>query len=112
MLNYKILKGGVEMRVTLEGAVAVFKRVYDENCHEGDTMKDFYCGITNNLKRRNSEHNVEDVLCSATGGSFADAKELEAKLHEKGFNTGAQLGNGCEDSKIVYMYRKGPNTIQ
>lgn len=33
-------------------------------------------------------------------------KKVEKLLHEKGYCTGKQLGNGNEDSVYVYMYRK------
>ena len=98
--------------MTLQETVAKFNEVYENNRQFLDKKSNFYCGITNNLNRRNSEHDVSAVLYSVTTDSFATAKQLELMLHNEGYNTGAQVGHGLEDSKIVYMYRKGLNTVQ
>ena len=98
--------------MTLQEAVSEFNKVYHRVRHIGDTKKNFYCGITKDLDRRNSEHEIDTVLYSATADSFATAKQLELMLHNEGYDTGAQVGHGSEDSKIVYMYRKGRNTVQ
>lgn len=41
-----------------------------------------------------------------TQKDFETAKKLEAKMKDEGFDTGKQLGNGQEDSKFVYVYKK------
>lgn len=38
--------------------------------------------------------------------TFDNAKKLEAKMHDEGFDTGKQIGNGQEDSIYVYVYKK------
>lgn len=98
--------------MTLKEAVSEFNKVYTEKRHNEDTKKNFYCGITNDLDRRNSEHEVGAVLYSVTADTFETAKQLELMLHNEGYDTGTQAGHGVENSKIVYMYRKGPNTVQ
>lgn len=65
----------------------------------------YYCGITNDLNRRANEHNAK-ILGHVDCGSFETAKKLESMMHDEGFDTGKQLGNGQEDSKYVYVYKK------
>ena len=91
-------------------AVALFNDAYEKNKQHWDTKQNFYCGITKDLEQRNSQHDVNKVLCFVEANTFDAAKELEAALHDEGFDTGAQLGHGVEESKIVYMYREGPHT--
>lgn len=100
------------MLMTIGQAVEKFNAVYTNNRKTGDTKFSFYCGITNNLERRNTEHNIDKVLYYVTSDTFDTAKELESLLHEEGYDTGDKLGNGTDDTKIVYMYRKGSNTIE
>jgi len=42
--------------------------------------------------------------------SFEVAKQLEARMHDEGFDTGNQLGHGQEGSIYVYVYKKSVNT--
>ena len=67
----------------------------------------FYCGITNDLNRRDGEHNTKS-LGAIKCDSFDTAKKLEKMMHDEGFDTGKQLGNGQEDSIYVYVYKKIP----
>ena len=69
----------------------------------------FYCGITNNVDRREGEHNT-DYLGYVNCKTFEVAKRLEARMHDEGFDTGDQLGHGQEDSRYVYVYKKNVNT--
>lgn len=98
--------------MTIGQAVEKFNAVYTNNRKTGDTKFSFYCGITNNLERRNTEHNIDKVLYYVTSDTFDTAKELESLLQEEGYDTGDTLGNGTDDTIIVYMYRKGSNTIE
>lgn len=98
--------------MTINQALEKFNAVYWNNRKVGDTKFNFYCGITNNLERRNTEHNISEVLYYVTADTFDRAKELEALLHDAGYDTGEKLGNGTDDSTIVYMYRKGRDTIE
>lgn len=75
------------------------------------TYGGFYCGITNNVTRREDEHEA-DYLGWVNAKTFARAKSLEARMHKEGFDTGEQLGHGREDSIYVYVYRKTRNTIE
>lgn len=85
--------------------LARFENTYMNYFKIGETRKDYYCGITNDLNRRSKEHNATFILTKEMK-SFEDAKKVEKLLHEKGYCTGKQLGNGNEDSVYVYMYRK------
>ena len=44
--------------------------------------------------------------------SFEEAKIVEKALHEKGYYTGKQLGNGDEDTVHVYMYKIIPGVTK
>lgn len=96
--------------MTLQEAVDKFNDAYYKAKEFGDTKSDFYCGITNDLERRCAEHNIEDVLYSVEAKPFDTAKKLEKMLHNEGYDTGEQTGNGTSDSTIVYMYRKTTKT--
>ena len=67
----------------------------------------YYCGITNDLVRRDVEHNAKR-LGAINCHSFEVAKQLEELMHNEGFDTGKQLGNGKENSVYVYVYKKIP----
>lgn len=69
---------------------------------------DLYCGITNDLERRCKEHNVAHCIHTVKMDSFELAKQVEAIMHDAGFDTGKQLGNGQEDTVHVYLYCKVP----
>ena len=69
----------------------------------------FYCGITNDVDRREGEHEA-NYLGVVKAKSFDLAKKLEARMHEEGFDTGEQLGHGQEDSVYVYIYKKNVGT--
>lgn len=72
---------------------------------------DFYCGVTNDIRRREGEHNVK-FLGYVTAKTVKGALELETMMHNVGFNTGKQLGNASDDSVYVYVYKIGPNTVE
>lgn len=71
----------------------------------------YYCGITNNVDRREGEHKA-NYLGYVKAKDVDAAKRLEARMHEEGFDTGGQLGigNGREDSVYVYVYKKSKDT--
>ena len=71
----------------------------------------YYCGVTNDIKRREGEHNAS-FLGYVTAKTVNGALQLEARMHKEGFDTGGQLGNAGDDSKFVYVYKKGPDTIE
>ena len=97
--------------MTLRQAVEEFNKVFDSKKVFFEGKDDFYCGITNDIERRSQEHNSE-ILYHVTAISFDAAKELEQALHDEGYDTGGQVGNGQEDSVFVYMYRKIPGVTE
>lgn len=91
--------------MSIEKAVQKFNQVYLNKHKPGDSKYNFYCGITNDIKRREGEHNTSFLYYVSSNNANA-AKELEAALHDEGYDTGDQVGNGSDDSIYVYMYRK------
>lgn len=97
---------------TMEDAVAYLK-----SCCKNSigliprTFGSFYCGITNDLETRASQHNAQ-LLGWVNAKTFEQAKKLEARMHDEGFDTGEQLGHGIEDSIYVYVYKKSNATIE
>lgn len=75
------------------------------------SFKGYYCGITNDIERRENEHSA-DYLGYVNCKTFETAKKLESMMHGAGFDTGAQLGHGQEDSIYVYVYKKTKDTIE
>ncbi len=75
------------------------------------TFGSFYCGVTNDISRREGEHKAKFLGC-VTAKTVKGALELEALMYQEGFCTGKQLGNAGEDSVYVYVYKKGPNTVE
>lgn len=68
--------------------------------------KSFYCGITNDLDRRMSEHNAKALTWVKAKNAKA-AIELEKRLGEIGYDIGSNAGNGAaDDSVYIYMYKK------
>ena len=78
-----------------------------------------YVGITNDWSRRLGEHNVivnggdttqyRIVECQ----SATVAREVEADLHDEGFQGGGEHGGkGQSDSRFLYAYVITPDTVQ
>lgn len=97
--------------MTLRQAVEEFNKVFDSKKDFIEEKDDFYCGITNDIERRAQEHNAE-ILYYVKAKSLEEAKELEQALHDEGYDTGVQLGNGQDDSVYVYMYEKIPGVTE
>lgn len=96
------------LQMTITDAVNYLKnRCKDANGLLPKNFGGFYCGITNDIDRREGEHNAT-YLGHVKAQSFDAAKRLEAQMHAEGFDTGKQLGNGQEDSIYVYVYKKIP----
>ena len=98
--------------MTIEDAVAKLKGYC--KAADGKMPKNFggfYCGITNNVTRREGEHEAE-YLGWVKAKTFKGAKELERRMHEEGFDTGEQLGHGQPDSLYVYVYKKDNDTVE
>ena len=81
----------------------------DENGLLPKSFEEYYCGVTNDLERRAGEHNAT-FLGAIEANTVQGALDVEARMHEEGFNTGEQLGNAGDDSKFVYVYKMGRNT--
>ena len=97
--------------MTIEEAVKRFNQVYLRNCKLRDSKFNFYCGITNDIERREGEHNTS-FLYYVSSNNANGAKALEAALHDEGYDTGDQVGNGTDESVYVYIYRKTPATVE
>lgn len=93
--------------ITLEQVKNIFKQIADNTNLHGHRV-----GITCDAERREDEHNADFdlvVRCS----SKDQANELEEILDEMGFDAGKSVGNvHLEKSKKVYIYKKGPKTIE
>lgn len=98
--------------MTIEETIKWFNSIFDVNKGKNDSKKDFYCGITNNIKRREEEHNVLKFLGITKCDSFDTAKVVEARMKAEGYDTGDQIGNGTEDSVFVYLYKKEKNVTK
>jgi hypothetical protein len=92
--------------MTISETVTWFNSLFELNKGIHDTKKDFYCGITNDINRREEEHNVKEYIGYTHCDSFDTARILESRLGDEGYDIGSQAGNGQEDSLYVYMYRK------
>ena len=70
----------------------------------------YYCGITNDIARRESEHNAKFLgYIKVENVHIARSIEIAMK-HHYGYDTGRRAGNGgTSDSVFVYIYRKIPN---
>ena len=98
--------------MTISETVAWFNSIYELNKMQGEGKSAFYCGITNDTDSRKKEHNVGRFLGVTKCDTFETAKKLESLMHDEGYDTGGQVGNGQEDSVFVYMYRKIPGVTE
>ncbi len=78
----------------------------------GRLKSDFYCGITKDLEERRRQHNVDHYVATVKMSSSELARQVETEMHNKGFDTGGQLGNGKDKSVYVYLYRKIPGVTK
>jgi len=91
--------------MTIKECLTWFDHQYVLVRHPEDSRSDYYCGITNDLKRKAQEH-CSDFIASVVCDSEKTARTIENGLKTLGFDTGLQLGNDEENSLFVYMYRK------
>lgn len=91
-------------------------RWYNGVRRDDENPSDFYCGITCDPMRRMREHNPDNdedaIAWWVKTNCFETACNTEEAMDRNHFDCGDQLGNGNEDSVIVYLYRKTPNTIE
>lgn len=92
--------------MTISETVAWFNSIYELNKMQGESKSAFYCGITNDTDARRKQHNVGRFLGVTKCDTFDTAKKLESLMHNEGYDTGKQLGNGKEDSVYCYLYKK------
>ena len=97
--------------MSVEEAVQKFNQVYLNKRKPGDSKYNFYCGITNDIERREGEHNTS-FLYYVSSNNANVATALEAALHDEGYDTRDQVGNGTDESIYVYIYRKTPTTVE
>ena len=73
----------------------------------------YYCGITNDLEQRlKYGHKVTGNYWYYKCVNVEQARDVEKKLGDAGFDIGDRWGNGSDDSVFVYMYRKITNVTQ
>ena len=92
--------------MTIKETIDWFNNIYELNKMPGESKNAFYCGITNNTEERRKQHNVSEFLGVTRCDTFETARKLESQMHNEGFDTGKQLGNGNEDSVYCYLYKK------
>lgn len=101
--------------MTLNDAIQHFINAFiNDNGGEpsSQNLLEYYVGITNDIARRQSEHNVE-FITYLLANTVKAATELEKELGKLGFDNGGCYGNGAsDDTKYVYMYRKSSSTIE
>ena len=98
--------------MTIRETVEWFDRIFELNKAQGDTRYNFYCGITSDVDERRRQHNVNQFLGTTRCDTFETAKRLESEMHNAGYDTGKQLGNGNEDSVYWYVYKKIPGVTR
>ena len=96
---------------SIEEILAYFKFEYLNavDLDDDPDKQQYYCGITGNIGRNLSRHNVDGYMACALCDSYETASKVESLLGEQGFDIGDSqiIGNGGnENSKIVYMIEK------
>ena len=81
-----------------------------KNCgvgkYGGNAPFGYFAGATNNPERRKAEHNINRFVDSYTMFKKEYAQDVLTKLAKLGFDIGAEPGNGQDDSKQIYVYKK------
>ncbi len=100
------------IQVNIETVLRLFDLIAKDNYGTGHNRDEFYCGITNNLEKREIQHNAKFLGCVRCN-SKDTAIEVEAYLGENGYDIGSKPGNGAKDNSVnVYIYKITPETIQ
>lgn len=67
--------------------------------------RNYYCGITNDIHRREREHNA-NFLCYVRVNNVHMARSIEIAMKFYGYDTGRRSGNGGKpDSVYVYIQK-------
>lgn len=78
----------------------------------GESREDYRVGITLDTEQREEEH-AADFTAVINCYTLKMANELEKYAHDNGFDTGGLAGNANDPRSIkVYIYKKGPDTIE
>lgn len=100
------------IQVNIETVLLLFDLIAKDNSGTGFVRNEFYCGITNNIEKREGQHNARFLGCVCCD-SKDTAIEVETFLGENGYDIGSKAGNGAKKNSVnVYIYRKTRNTIQ
>ncbi len=81
--------------------------------NNGGVFSDWYCGITNDVRRRVfEEHRLPEngLLFSCECASKGQAEAVENAFIE-GNNCAGGRGGGNDESVHVYVYKMTPNTV-
>lgn len=98
----------LDMKYNSDAIVASILAAIDKI--SGTYHSDFYIGITNNIERRLSEHNVDanDCIKIMEATNKDEAEMAETTLIHCGLKGGT--GGGTDDTNFVYCYRIIDNT--
>lgn len=92
--------------LTTEQIIENIKKNCGVEKYGGETPSNYFVGATNNPERRKAEHNIDSFVDGYTMFKKEYAQDVLTKLAEQGFDIGAEPGNGQEDSKQIYVYKK------
>lgn len=99
------------IKITLEQAIDALERTAYNFAGIDFDASDFYCGITNDVERRQREHKASFLITLDVLNSEL-AKEIERAMNKKNFTTGKPANGVQDDSTIVYLYSITPYTNQ
>ena len=72
----------------------------------------YLAGATNNRVRRKKEHHVSQLFCLYDMFTKEAAQDVLKLLADVGFDIGAEPGNGQDDSKLIYVYKKSLFSVE
>lgn len=99
------------VKYTFEQAVPALEKAAFDFADIDFVASDFYCGITNEIERRESEHNAK-FLIYLNVTNVEVAKKIERVMNQKGFTTGKVANGASDDTTFVYLYAITPETNQ
>ena len=105
---------GEQVSLKVKCIVSLFSENYTSKWKTGETKKDYYCGITNDLDERASWHRIPEkqYVYTYKCDSFETSSQVEKALQDAGFYVGSEAGHGKDDSVYVYMYRIIPGVTR
>ncbi len=78
----------------------------------GGKLSDYFCGMTNNVKRRSKEHGIVTIIAFTECSDKETARDLMRQLKTAGFDVDSDIMSGQDDSRFVYVYKKSILSIQ